>query len=116
MKVRFLACGLLLLVASPIGAGDRLALRVSPVVSFAPTDLVVRATVELDAANRALDVVPDRVGPAGGRQPRASCGGRAQSALFGRAPGRATPAAAGSGVKSSPGLMKRSFSKRYCLS
>ena len=41
---------------------------------------------------------------------------RTYSALFGRATGLGTPAAAGSGVKSSPGLMKRSRSKWYCLS
>ena len=43
-------------------------------------------------------------------------GSRTYRALFGRARGLGTPAAAGSGVKSSPGLMKRSRSKWYCLS
>jgi hypothetical protein len=47
------------LAASPIDAGDRLALRVSPIVSFAPADVVVRATVEADAANRAVEVVAE---------------------------------------------------------
>src|SRR4029077_16391485 len=42
-----------------------------------------------------------------------SIGNRHQSVLLTRA---VAATFSGSGVKSSPGLMKRSFSKRYCLS
>jgi len=42
--------------AAPTRATDRLALRVSPVVSFAPANLVVRATVEANAENRSIEV------------------------------------------------------------
>ena len=57
----FRAClfGVLVMAAGPLGAGERLALRVSPAVSFAPANLVVRATIEADAANRAVEVVAE---------------------------------------------------------
>jgi hypothetical protein len=45
--------------AAPIRANDRLALRVSPTVSFAPANLVVRATVEANAENRSIEVVAE---------------------------------------------------------
>jgi len=45
--------------AAPTRATDRLALRVSPVVSFAPANLVVRATVEANAENRSIEVVAE---------------------------------------------------------
>jgi hypothetical protein len=38
------------------GARDKLTLRVSPAVSFAPANLVVRATIEADASNRAVEI------------------------------------------------------------
>jgi hypothetical protein len=43
----------------PAGAGDRLAMRVSPAISFAPANLVVRAFVEADADNRAVEIVAE---------------------------------------------------------
>ena len=48
-----------MIVAVPLGAGEPLALRVSPAVSFAPANLVVRATIEADAANRFMEVVAE---------------------------------------------------------
>ena len=42
-------------------ASDRLALKVSPVVSFAPANLVVRATVEANAENRSIEIVAESV-------------------------------------------------------
>jgi len=45
--------------ASPIRANDRLALRVSPTVSFAPANLVVRATVEANRENRSIEVIAE---------------------------------------------------------
>src|SRR5437773_10763610 len=56
MKVRIGLCGMIVLMAAPIGAGERLALRVSPAVAFAPASLIVRTTVEADSANRAMAV------------------------------------------------------------
>ena len=58
----FRACLLAILVASttlPVGAGERITLKVSPAVAFAPANLVVRATVEADADNRAIEIVAE---------------------------------------------------------
>lgn len=60
MKLRVCVCAwLALIVAAPLGAGDRLAMRVSPTVSFAPANLIVRTMVEADAANRAMEIVAE---------------------------------------------------------
>jgi hypothetical protein len=58
----FRAClfGILLAAATlPVGAGERITLKVSPAVAFAPANLVVRATIEADAANRAIEIVAE---------------------------------------------------------
>ena len=47
------------MAAGPLGAGERLTLRVSPAVSFAPANLVVRATIQAAAENRAVEVVAE---------------------------------------------------------
>jgi hypothetical protein len=52
-------CGVLLMAAGPLGASERLALKVSPAVCFAPANLVVRATITADSANRAVEVVAE---------------------------------------------------------
>jgi hypothetical protein len=60
MKLR--ACFLGILIAagvSPLGAGERITLKVSPAVAFAPANLVVRTTVEADADNRAIEIVAE---------------------------------------------------------
>ena len=62
MSFRATVLGLLLCVtAMPVGAGERerLTLRVSPAVSFAPANLVVRATIASDADNRAVEIVAE---------------------------------------------------------
>jgi hypothetical protein len=61
MKWRAVILGAAIVAAAaPIRAsGDRLALRVSPTVSFAPANLVVRATVEANAENRSIEVVAE---------------------------------------------------------
>ena len=60
MKVRAALFGILTLTATmPLGAGERLTLKVSPAVSFAPANLVVRATVPVDADNRAIEIVAE---------------------------------------------------------
>ena len=62
MKVRSILFGLVLFSsAMPLGAGARepLAMRVSPAVSFAPANLIVRATIEADASNRAVEIIAE---------------------------------------------------------
>jgi hypothetical protein len=59
MKGRAIVCGLLVLSALPLGAGERLTLKVSPTVAFAPANLVVRTMVEADARNRAIAIVAE---------------------------------------------------------
>jgi hypothetical protein len=62
MKVRVAFLGLLMCTAAlPVGAGesDRLTLRVSPAVAFAPANLVVRATIAADESNRAVEIVAE---------------------------------------------------------
>src|ERR1700716_263130 len=59
MNVRACLCGLLMVSALPLGAGQRLAMRASPSVSFAPANLVVRTMVVADAGNRAIEVVAE---------------------------------------------------------
>ena len=50
---------LMLTTTLPLGAGERITLRVSPALSFAPANLIVRATVLADADNRALEIVAE---------------------------------------------------------
>src|SRR5207237_5852904 len=40
-------------------AADRLAVRVSPAVAFAPANLIVRATVESNQENRSIEIVAE---------------------------------------------------------
>ena len=57
MNARFLVLGLTLAATSAAGANQPLAIKVSPAVSFAPANLVIRTSVDPDADNRALEVV-----------------------------------------------------------
>jgi hypothetical protein len=60
MKWRVMILGAVIAAAaSPIRANDRLALRVSPTVAFAPANLVVRATVEANRDNRSIEIVAE---------------------------------------------------------
>src|SRR5262249_29829277 len=59
MLVRACLCGVLVMVAGPLGANERLTLKVSPAVSFAPANLVVRATIDAHPENRAVEVVAE---------------------------------------------------------
>jgi len=43
----------------PVAARELLAIRVSPAVSYAPANLVVRTIIEPDASNRAVEIVAD---------------------------------------------------------
>jgi len=47
---------LALLAPSPLGAGERLTMRVAPRFAFAPATLIVDAVAERDPANRALEI------------------------------------------------------------
>jgi hypothetical protein len=62
MSVRAWVFGLALTTTTVVGAKEPLSIRVSPAVSFAPTDLVIRTRVEPDANNRAMEVVADSNG------------------------------------------------------
>jgi hypothetical protein len=42
-----------------VAAKESLSIRVSPTVSFAPANLVVRTSIEPDASNRAVEIVAD---------------------------------------------------------
>jgi hypothetical protein len=61
MKFRACMFGILMAAAAtlPVGAGERMTLKVSPAVAFAPANLVVRATIEADAANRSIEIVAE---------------------------------------------------------
>ena len=60
MRVREIFCGLLLAGAVwPLLAGEAMTMKVSPEVAFAPANLFVRASIEADDQNRALEVVLD---------------------------------------------------------
>jgi len=61
MKSRVLLCGILVLLTTPVvtRTGERLAMRVSPSVAFAPADLTVRTTIESNASNRTLVIIAE---------------------------------------------------------
>ena len=50
---------LVILSAAGVGANDRLAIRVSPAVAFAPATLRVQTTIEADAANRSVEIIAE---------------------------------------------------------
>jgi hypothetical protein len=52
---------LLMAFTIPAGAGERVSIRVSPAVGFAPANLFVRATVDANAENRSLQIVAESV-------------------------------------------------------
>ena len=49
----------MLTTTRPLGAGERMTLKVSPAVAFAPANLIVRAVVVSDADNRAMEIVAE---------------------------------------------------------
>jgi hypothetical protein len=57
VRVRAIFWGYLLVAAgSSLGAAEKMTIKVSPAVAFAPADLRVLASVEASADNRALEV------------------------------------------------------------
>jgi hypothetical protein len=59
MRAHIVAAALFLSSAVFVTAKDPLTMAVSPVQSFAPTNLTIRVHVEPDADNRALEVVAE---------------------------------------------------------
>ena len=62
MTFRAVLLGLLLATSTlPAGARERerMTMRVSPAVAFAPANLIVRTTVEADPDNRAMEIVAE---------------------------------------------------------
>ena len=60
MNVRAALLGTLMMTATlPLGAGEKMTLKVSPAVAFAPANLIVRATILADADNRAVEIVAE---------------------------------------------------------
>jgi hypothetical protein len=59
MGLRFLLVVAALLAADTLRAADRLSVRVSPLLSFAPATLVVHAMVTAAEENRAIEVVAE---------------------------------------------------------
>ena len=55
VKFRVLAA-LMMLAATPLEAGERLAMRLTPMHAFEPATVIVTATVERDAQNRAMEI------------------------------------------------------------
>jgi hypothetical protein len=49
----------MLITTPPSGAGERISLKISPTVAFAPAHLVVRAMIEADSENRAVSVIAE---------------------------------------------------------
>ena len=62
MKLRASLLGILILTTTlpqAARAGEPIAMKVSPAVAFAPANLVVRATIEANADNRAVEIVAE---------------------------------------------------------
>jgi hypothetical protein len=49
----------ILLCTTTLGAGERMTVKVSPAVAFAPANLIVRTMIEADADNRAIAIVAE---------------------------------------------------------
>jgi hypothetical protein len=59
MRLQILTAALLMSSAASLDATEALTMAVSPLQSFAPTNLTIRLRVEPDAVNRALEVVAE---------------------------------------------------------
>lgn len=62
MRVHIFASALLVLCSVMIDASEPLTIAVSPMQSFAPTNLTIRVHVAPDASNRALEVITESGG------------------------------------------------------
>jgi len=80
MKCAIWCCAVWLLAASASAALDKITMRITPSAGFGPMSVRIHVFTELDAANRALEVVAassdfyrsSMVGLDGDRAPRAS--------------------------------------------
>ena len=60
MKVRTVVCGIVVMTwALPLGAGDRITMKVSPAVASAPTNLIIRTMIEANENNRTMEIVAE---------------------------------------------------------
>jgi hypothetical protein len=59
MKARAILVAVGLVLAAPLGADNRLAIKVSPAVAFAPANLIVRTIIEANGENRAVEIVAE---------------------------------------------------------
>jgi len=60
MKMKAALLGMLMMTATlPLGAGEKITMKVSPAVAFAPANLIVRAMIVADAENRAVEIVAE---------------------------------------------------------
>ena len=60
MSIRACLCGIVITMSIlSAGADQKIAMRVSPAVAFAPATLVVRATIEADPDNRVVQIVAE---------------------------------------------------------
>jgi hypothetical protein len=60
MKLRAMLFGILMLTTTlPLGAGERITIKVSPAVAFAPANLLVRTVIVADADNRAVEIIAE---------------------------------------------------------
>jgi hypothetical protein len=59
MRVGAWLIGFVILVAGAVDADDRLSLRVSPAVAYAPATLRVQTTIEPDADNRSIEIIAE---------------------------------------------------------
>jgi hypothetical protein len=59
MRVHAWACGLAVMTTTVVGAKEPLSMRVSPVMAFAPANLMIQTRLEPDANNGAIEVVAE---------------------------------------------------------
>ena len=60
MKMRACLIGILMMTSTlRAGNAEKLTIRVTPAVAFAPANLIVRTTITADAANRAVEIVAE---------------------------------------------------------
>jgi hypothetical protein len=59
MSLQAWVCGLAVMTTTIVGANEPLTMNVSPAMSFAPANLVIRTRLEPDVNNRAMEVVAE---------------------------------------------------------
>jgi hypothetical protein len=59
MKVGACLTAIVILISGGVGASDKLSMRVSPAVAFAPANLSVQATIQADAGNRSIEIIAE---------------------------------------------------------